>query len=94
MSEWGKARKKPVEVQFREVNADTALTDQLTGEFIGGVEVIRTREGKLFAYPNRDYIIRGVEGEEYPINKEIFAKTYDITQPLALKNSKPTENQK
>jgi len=61
---WRKARKKPVIVEFREVN--------------GKVELIKTREGELFAIADQDYIIRGVEGEIYPIKKEIFDKTYEI----------------
>jgi len=60
---WKKARKKPIVVDFREV--------------IGDEEVIDTKEGILVAKRGRDYIVRGVEGELYPVNKEIFAKTYD-----------------
>jgi len=63
---WRKARKKPIVVEFREVN--------------GKREVIETREGKLFAYKGKDYVIRGVEGELYPIAKEIFAKTYEVVE--------------
>ena len=59
---WKKARKKPVVVHFREVTEK---------------EVINTREGQQTAFPEQDFIIRGVEGEEYPIKKDIFEKTYD-----------------
>lgn len=39
--------------------------------------VIETLEGDMTA--NRgDYIIKGVEGEFYPIQPDIFHKTYDI----------------
>ena len=76
---WFVARKKPVAVAFREVS--------LGGEFI------ETREGTLEAHPELDYIIQGVEGEEYPIKKEIFNKTYTILNreeserfPLIIKN--------
>ena len=62
--EWRKARKKPIEVEFREVHPPS--------------ERIQTREGELSAYPYKDYIIRGVEGEIYPIGKEIFRKSYDV----------------
>ena len=61
--DWKKARKKPVVVEFREVD--------------GREETIKTREGELKAYKDKDYIIRGVEGELYPISKEIFKKTYE-----------------
>jgi len=63
---WRKARKKPVIVEFREVK--------------GEVEKIWTREGMIYAFPETDFIIRGVEGEVYPIKKEIFYKTYEIIE--------------
>jgi len=63
---WRKARKKPVIVEFREVH--------------GKMEIIPTREGNLFAVKGRDYIIRGVEGEIYPIAKDIFEKTYEVIE--------------
>jgi len=62
--EWKKARKKPVVVEFREVK--------------GKREKIKTKEGVLVAVKGRDYVIRGVEGEIYPIAKEIFEQTYDV----------------
>jgi len=61
---WKNARKKSLVIQFREVQ--------------GEKEEITTREGTLFAYPDEDYIIRGIEGELYPCKKGIFAKTYDM----------------
>ncbi len=64
MTEWKKARKKPVVIEFREV--------------VGEREIIETREGKLTAIRGRDFIIRGVEGEEYPITKRTFRRTYDV----------------
>lgn len=59
---WNKARKKPVVIEYREPN---------------GREQIETREGTLYAVEGEDYVIRGVEGEVYPIAKEIFEETYD-----------------
>lgn len=59
--EWKNCVKKPVKVQYREVKEK---------------EEIETREGKLFAYPEQDYVIKGVNGEVYPIKKDIFEKTY------------------
>lgn len=61
--EWKRCRKKPIEVEYREV--------------WGEAEKIKTREGTLYGYKNEDYIIRGTEGELYPIKKKIFKKTYD-----------------
>jgi len=66
MSKWRKARKKPVVVEFREVETPR--------------EWIPTREGNLYAYYPEDFIIRGVEGEMYPIKKKIFYKTYDVIE--------------
>jgi len=63
---WKKARKKPVVVEFREVE--------------GSFETIITKEGTLTAVGGRDYIIRGVGGEVYPIDKEIFRKTYEVIE--------------
>ena len=63
---WMKARKKPVIVDFRNVDKR---------------EVIETREGKLFAYPDNDYVIKGVKGELYPIAKDIFYETYEVLCP-------------
>lgn len=59
---WKKARKKPVVISYREV--------------IGEREEIKTREGVLYAYAGKDFIIRGVEGEVYPCAKTIFEKTH------------------
>jgi len=61
---WRKAKKKPVVIEFREVTGDK--------------EIIETREGSLTAYREKDFIIRGVEGEIYPISKQIFFKTYEV----------------
>jgi len=62
MSEWKKARKKPVVIEFRPAVAG---------------ETIVTLEGTLTAKEG-DYIIKGVEGETYPIDSDIFDKTYEV----------------
>lgn len=64
MTKWKKARKRPVMIEFREVE--------------GAVETIKTREGTLKAYSGEDFIIKGVKGEVYPIKKEIFHETYEV----------------
>lgn len=61
MTEWKPARKRPVEVQYREVHER---------------QEIDTREGTLIAEPG-DYLIKGVEGEIYPIDPDIFEQTYE-----------------
>lgn len=63
---WKKARKKPVVIEYREV--------------VGDKEEIETREGKLYGYAGQDFIIRGVDGEIYPIKKDIFSKTYSAEE--------------
>ncbi len=81
MNEWKKARKKPVEIEFREPKSQKFDTSQ--GEGNGHwVEEITTLENKrnesLYAVVGQDFVIRGVKGELYPIKKEIFYQTYDI----------------
>jgi len=40
---------------------------------------IHTMEGVMVGEPG-DYIIKGVQGEVYPCNKDIFEQTYDIVK--------------
>lgn len=40
------------------------------------IVTIHTLEGDMFA-TDGDYIIKGINGEFYPCNKDIFEKTYD-----------------
>jgi len=75
---WGIARKKPVEVEYREVIPDDFDPDERNMP----MERIHTEEGVLWAYPDQDYIIRGIEGEIYPIKKRIFEQTYEIITPV------------
>ncbi|HCB95670.1 MAG TPA: hypothetical protein DEP65_08730 [Ruminococcus sp.] len=56
-----KYRKKPVEVEAYQ-----------TDEKI----IIHTLEGEMTAGPG-DYIITGVNGEQYPCKPDIFEKTYE-----------------
>lgn len=59
--EWFRVRKAPVEVEAR---GPISEPDQ-----------IETPEGTMKA-DEGDYIVRGVEGEIYPVKPDIFAKTY------------------
>lgn len=61
--DWFDVRKQPVEVKAR------GPVDER--------EKIATREGVVVAYPG-DYVIRGVEGEVYPIGADIFEETYEV----------------
>lgn len=38
---------------------------------------IETFEGTMY-YHKGDYILTGIQGERYPVKKEIFEKTYEI----------------
>lgn len=57
-----KAVKKPIPVKAKQ-------TDKHTD--------IKTLEGIMHANPG-DYIITGPEGEQWPVKKEIFEKTYEV----------------
>ena len=60
---WFKATKKPITVEV------TAVTETC---------LIKTLEGNMIATEGKDCIIKGVNGELYPIKLDIFRKTYDI----------------
>jgi len=77
---WRKARKKPIVVEFREVERKIPIASDLVVNDIWGEE-IKTIEGNtLFVEAKKNFIIRGIEGEIYPCMKDIFAKTYDIVE--------------
>jgi len=44
----------------------------------GTIRIV-TPEGEMICRPG-DYIIKGLKGEFYPINPEVFAKTYEILE--------------
>lgn len=64
MSKIKKYRKKPVIVQAYRTNRQIK---------------IHTLEGTMLAYPG-DYIITGVNGEQYPCKPDIFEKTYELVE--------------
>jgi len=84
---WGKARKKPIEVEYREPIPNGIAVPSLDHGHVR-VEWIKTLEGRLYALPERDFVIKGVKGELYPIKKEIFEQTYDILRPCISKEPK------
>lgn len=63
---WKPCWKKPVRVEYRE---------QVEGE-----ASVSTREG-ITPLRTDDLIIRGVQGECYPIGRDIFTATYDLDPP-------------
>jgi hypothetical protein len=66
---WRKARKKPVEVEFRGPYTDTDTIETIEGDFEVDEEYIEEHDGYV--------IIRGVEGEVYPCGLDIFRETYE-----------------
>jgi hypothetical protein len=78
-------RKKPIVVQAVKITPDNM--EELVVAF-DTVSIksqrdcllnIRTLEGNYEARPN-NYLMIGVEGEVYPIQGDIFDKTYDIVE--------------
>ena len=92
MNGWKKARKKPIIIEYREVkpnfissfvyNSDILQTGHFTylNETDLDCERIVTLEGVLIAFPERDFIIKGIKGEHYPIKKDIFYETYEVLE--------------
>jgi hypothetical protein len=78
-----KFRRKPVEVEARQLTNDFGLNQSIV-EWCGGERVgigpvaiiINTLEGRMAAGRN-DWIIRGVQGEFYPCKPDIFAALYE-----------------
>lgn len=85
---WGKARKKPIEIQYREIIPQWLDEDE-SGQWC---EKVHTHEGVLWAYQEEDFIIKGVEGELYPIKKHIFEKTYDVTKTALTHDKRRDES--
>lgn len=59
-----RVRKKPIVVHATQLNLPEGF-------------VVSTMEGVLRGKPG-DYLIIGVTGEKYPIDKGIFERTYDV----------------
>lgn len=88
-----KARKKPVMVeaiQFMggnwkeclEFTGDRGTYEQVVSEkYLESYQIITidTLEGKMKAGLG-SYIVKGVQGEFYPVKPDIFHKTYDIME--------------
>ena len=81
-----KAKKKPVEVeviQYKDIDslAEILLWCRSKAKYrrIKQQLFIETLEGTLEAKLG-DYIIKGVKGEFYPVEKSIFEETYEIVK--------------
>ena len=57
-------RKKPIVVHATQLNLPEGFS-------------VTTKEGIMKGKPG-DYLMIGVNGEKYPIDKDIFEKTYDV----------------
>jgi len=87
MKYFGKANKKPVEIDWFRWEGDAAalmgwvtLFDETFMDnfsYINKNLRVLTLEGHSYMVPDGYIIIRGVEGEYYPCEPNIFDKTYD-----------------
>ena len=82
-----KAQKKPVIIDFIEYNEDLNEIKEWVKSFEDDFEKVflleddhlkvYTMEGTSYDVTKNDVIIRGIKGEYYPCNREIFEQTYD-----------------
>lgn len=70
MTDWRKARKKPVQVEYHGPYTSTGVIETIEGDYEVDEEYIEEHGGYV--------IIRGVEGEEYPCALDIFEETYEV----------------
>lgn len=79
-----KYRKNPVEIdamQWIKGETDPLLIFMMSDDIddmcmIDGELMINTLEG-LMKVSDRDYVIKGIKGEIYPCNPDIFEQTYE-----------------
>lgn len=85
-----KARKKPVEVEVIQLKMCSARSYRKCKEFVGDswieyyemsneLPAIRTLEG-VMGISNNDFIIKGIDGEFYLCNPDIFEKIYEVME--------------
>ncbi|PNY87124.1 hypothetical protein [Staphylococcus agnetis] len=81
-----KARKKPIEVecvQFTDIESAEYIEEWSGAQVVYHVSkyrkilVVKTLEGEMNATIN-DYIVKGVNGEFYPVKPDVFHKTYEV----------------
>ncbi|HDA2620725.1 TPA: hypothetical protein SJG61_002093 [Staphylococcus aureus] len=75
-----KARKKPVEIEFIKYTGDNQqeIYDWSNGK---ACDVINRLDGSTYFGVNTlegFLIVKGVEGEFYPVDPNIFKKTYEV----------------
>lgn len=87
-----KARKKPVEIEFMQFSninsvedisswAEGKIKHKVSHKFNIGYMYIETLEGTMTASLG-DYIVKGVDGEFYPVKPDIFEQTYEVLKQL------------
>lgn len=83
-----KVRKKPVVVdavqwdgldESFDTIADWAMESGQQVEIVGGTLEIETPEGRMRC-PMNHFVIRGVKGELYPCDPDIFDRTYEVVE--------------
>lgn len=67
------------------VGSPVVLWSQFGGEVIGGE--IKTLEG-VMTVSEGDFIIKGVQGEFYPCKPDIFAETYEESEPYGAQHDR------
>ena len=78
---WGKAKAKPIEVDFRDpVPHDRCTFESVLGTLPG--RPASEQSDKFAAKPGRDYIIRESSGRIYVMLIERFNEIYDIVEPI------------
>lgn len=81
---WIPVRKKPIVVHVRPA---TEGDEEMIWQRERSVLEARGFSSGERAYPHY-YVMRGVEGEEYPIHREILQKTYDLAEEPTSAESK------
>lgn len=75
-------RKKPIPVEARQYTGDNFIElqnwseDNVARDDDSNNVFVITLEGSMF-FDEGDYIIKGVRGEFYPCQKDIFEETYE-----------------
>lgn len=75
-------RKKPVPVEARQYTGDNFIElqdwseDNVAMDDDSNNVFVATLEGLMF-FDEGDYVIKGVHGEFYPCQKDIFEETYE-----------------
>ena len=64
---WRRCKKKPIVVHFRELDSPLIIKNDIDGR-------------SYTVNPETHYIIRGVKGEIYSIEKKIFHESYEVLE--------------